>query len=392
MELEYSMIKLPHEGWVKVIREQQKRLEKELGQLYTTLYDLSKKKDMSREEIAKAMDPVIHRMTLLKKKIESNWKEADEYMTRCQMRVEHLAEAPTISMLQNSRALPEQEQETVRRWTQKRVDRIVVDQLLRSGMYDSATQLAKESNIWELVDADIFLASRKIVDSLRKRDCSDALAWCNENKAKLKKNKSTLEFQLRLQEFIELVRSERLVEAITYARKHLQPNADTNIKELQQAMTLLAFLKDTTCPVYKKYFDPNRWEDLVQQFQKDNHMLHNLTTESVMALTLQAGISAMKTPFCYNTEHKNRNCPVCQPPLDKLAEQLPFAHLAHSSIVCRISGNIMDEDNPPMMLPNGYVYSRESLQEMASKNGDMVVCPRTGFTCKFSELKKLFIS
>ena len=27
-----------------------------------------------------------------------------------------------------------------------------------------------------------------------------------------------------------------------------------------------------------------------------------------------------------------------------------------SSIICRITGKIMDENNPPMMLPNGEVY------------------------------------
>ncbi len=30
-----------------------------------------------------------------------------------------------------------------------------------------------------------------------------------------------------------------------------------------------------------------------------------------------------------------------------------------SSLVCRVTGRIMDADNPPLMLPNGYVYSTE---------------------------------
>lgn len=33
-----------------------------------------------------------------------------------------------------------------------------------------------------------------------------------------------------------------------------------------------------------------------------------------------------------------------------------MAHCANSRLVCKISGEVMNENNPPMMLPNGYVY------------------------------------
>jgi macrophage erythroblast attacher len=41
----------------------------------------------------------------------------------------------------------------------------------------------------DLVDIDIFVDARKVVDALLKKDCSEALAWCAENKSKLKKGK-----------------------------------------------------------------------------------------------------------------------------------------------------------------------------------------------------------
>ncbi len=41
----------------------------------------------------------------------------------------------------------------------------------------------------ELVDIDIFVDARKVVDALLNKDCSEALAWCAENKSKLKKSK-----------------------------------------------------------------------------------------------------------------------------------------------------------------------------------------------------------
>ena len=62
---------------------------------------------------------------------------------------------------------------------------------------------------------------------------------------------SKLEFKLRLQEFIELVREERMMEAVTYARKYLASWGSTNMKELQQAMATLAFKSSTDCASYK---------------------------------------------------------------------------------------------------------------------------------------------
>jgi hypothetical protein len=38
-----------------------------------------------------------------------------------------------------------------------------------------------------------------VVEALRRRDCSVGLAWCHANSAKLKKVKSKLEFNLRIQ-------------------------------------------------------------------------------------------------------------------------------------------------------------------------------------------------
>lgn len=47
----------------------------------------------------------------------------------------------------------------------------------------------KMVHVQELVDVDIFLDARKVVEALRNRDCSEALMWCTENKSKLKKSK-----------------------------------------------------------------------------------------------------------------------------------------------------------------------------------------------------------
>jgi len=43
--------------------------------------------------------------------------------------------------------------------------------------------------------------------------------------------------------------------------------------------------------------DPGRWQQLVLQFRQDNFKLHQLSTNSVFYVVLQAGLSALKTPY-----------------------------------------------------------------------------------------------
>jgi len=45
--------------------------------------------------------------------------------------------------------------------------------------------------------------------------------------------------------------------------------------------------------------DPGRWQQLIVQFRQDNFKLHQLSTNSVFYVVLQAGLSALKTPYPY---------------------------------------------------------------------------------------------
>ena len=64
-------------------------------------------------------------------------------------------------------------------------------------------------------------------------------------------DKSNLEFELRVQEYIELVRSDQKLPAITYFRKHLVPFEKTHPDAIQRAAALLAFPPKTAIQPYK---------------------------------------------------------------------------------------------------------------------------------------------
>lgn len=67
-------------------------------------------------------------------------------------------------------------------------------------------------------------------------------------------------------------------------------------------MALLAFPVDVTIVPYAVLFDISRWDDLIEQFRQENYRLFQLSSQSVFTVTLQAGLSALKTPYPFYTK------------------------------------------------------------------------------------------
>lgn len=60
---------------------------------------------------------------------------------------------------------------------------------------------------------------------------------------------------------------------------------------------MFAVVTPTLPRFFQDLLDPARWRMLIQQFRYDNYRLHQLGNNSVFTLTLQAGLSAIKTPY-----------------------------------------------------------------------------------------------
>ena len=281
--------------------------------------------------------------------------------------------------------------EEVEKFERERLDRILVDYLLRESLTESGLAVLKNAALEELVDVDIFLETQTIASTLEKRDCGSALVWCAENAGRLKKMKSSLEFNLRVQEFVEQVRSGKLLDAVQYARMHLAPWSSIYSKQFYEAMGVLVFGPGTKCERYRKYFAPARWDELVGWFKHDCFRLHNLTTESLLSVHLQAGLSVLNS-HRDSTEEVNIEDPMQLKQFQTLAAGLPRAKHLHSKIRCWLTKQVMTDENPPLLLPNGMVYSRKGLESMALADAGWITCPRTGYRCKLEQAERLYIS
>ncbi|VDM25027.1 unnamed protein product [Toxocara canis] len=58
-------------------------------------------------------------------------------------------------------------------------------------------------------------------------------------------------------------------------------------------------------------------------------------------------------------------------------------------MVCPYSGEPLDENNPPFMLPNGRVYGERSIEKLCKDN--QIECPRTREVFPLSQVVRVFV-
>jgi macrophage erythroblast attacher len=187
-------------------------------------------------------------MQTLKRKLQALHEEEQTIHAHSQKRIKHLQDLYEIPSLADVK---------YDEWSRVRLDRLIVDYLLRSGYPKSAASLAKEKGIEDLVDLDVFVQCQKVADSLERGETKDALMWCTENKTALRKiGQNDLEFELRLQQYIELIRTGKQFEAMLHAKKFLVPYNDTHNEAILHAAGLLAQPPNTTLEPYKVRIQP----------------------------------------------------------------------------------------------------------------------------------------
>lgn len=69
-------------------------------------------------------------------------------------------------------------------WSRTRLDRLLIDYLLRQGYVDSARELAQARGIELLVDVDTFEQMNRIRQCILRGSVQEALAWCTAGDTK----------------------------------------------------------------------------------------------------------------------------------------------------------------------------------------------------------------
>ncbi|CAG9536075.1 unnamed protein product [Cercopithifilaria johnstoni] len=418
--LEYTSLKVPYELFNKRFRSSQKTIEKNNHYLKESADLVAKamrgdgNKTIYKREIREKMDTYFGRFEELFGTFKQITDEEMELIDLLDTRVKYLQQANTTDVLK---------QET---WRSQRISRLIIDYLLRSGYFETAQKLAEQANVEDMCNKTVFMIAKQVEDSLSRHETDRCLEWIADNKSKLRRLKSTLETTVRLQDCIELVRRGERLEAVHYARKflanlskdqwseqvvkvtdyvllldkiaHLRREAERNplsfnidadeICEFLGVMGLIGFGIPSKSRAYNEYFSEKRWDQLIELFKQENARVYKLMEYSSFNACLCMGLSAYKSPQCH--PDPDSRCPTCRPDMHELAEDLPHSHVSNSKLMCAYSGEPMDDENEPFMLPNGYVYGANSIEKLLNAS-DEIVCPRTGEIYPANQLLRVFV-
>ncbi|KAL7408908.1 CTLH/CRA C-terminal to lish motif domain-containing protein [Mrakia frigida] len=298
--LEDQVLKTPLELLRRSFRTSQRSIEKDFIALNGLIGELKKSNGEGEEGGAGAgaggkLDGGIERIKGLKRKL-SDLLPSPSHPSAMRPRLEHLSKVDEMGSMMD---------QGFEEYSEKRLLRYIVDYLIRTGRHEEAKGLAKSRGIEDLVDIDLFLELQRIEKSIQAGSCSDALAWCGENRGTLKKMKNTLEFSLRLQEYIELCRSRSILPALAYLKKHLASTtgggwAETHGAEIKRALVLLTVDEESARSVgaYASLYSPKRWHTLSTKFTSTFQNLYSLPSAPLLSTSLAAGLSALKLPHC----------------------------------------------------------------------------------------------
>lgn len=64
-----------------------------------------------------------------------------------------------------------------------------------------------------------------------------------------------------------------------------------------QEKSLFFFTFVSELSPYKEFLDERRWDRLIEQFRHEYYRLFHMSNQSVFTVTLEAGLSALKTPY-----------------------------------------------------------------------------------------------
>lgn len=187
---------MPYEILNKKFRIAQKTLDREFSQVTNAATELEKglAGASAAGHITRLLGGVVERLQALKRKADESISEELAAGYVCKRRLDHLRQNTVVPV-----SAYEVQLASTNQWKKVRLDRMIVEHFLRLGYYESAERLAQRSDIRDLTNLEIFQTSREVEEDLKQNRTSKCTAWCNDNKSKLRKINSNIEFQLRVQ-------------------------------------------------------------------------------------------------------------------------------------------------------------------------------------------------
>nr|CCA14876.1 conserved hypothetical protein [Albugo laibachii Nc14] len=333
MELSDSLIRVPYEQINKSFRLVQKQLTK---QLLNFLQRLAENRNSLQSEdtdrqytLMSLLDAFEDQVVLMRDTLHQHSKEQEKSIDCCIQRLHYLevlqkelVKEKDVNYAdfelfisgdgtkESTSQISDPEQSITK--SQSLLNyRLITDYMLCCGYMESADVLRTTKDIKHLVDYEIHIELQGILRDLQSCKLTNAINWCLANGSRLRRLNPPcmMTFQLRMQEFIELVRIKDKLKAIEYAQELLTPlvflqedkvKREVATRELQEAMATLAYEDVEKCGIdsYRELFSLKRWQLLRENFRKTFWRVYGMSDPPLLFVALHSGLSSLNTRTC----------------------------------------------------------------------------------------------
>ncbi|KAK2194534.1 bifunctional Fyv10 family/Protein Fyv10-E3 ubiquitin-protein transferase MAEA/Gid-type RING finger domain [Babesia duncani] len=302
-----------------------------------------------------------------------------------------------------------------------RISLVITDYLSRRQMTKTAAKLAESEGIEVFCDLKLLEESCKVIHALLKRDLEPAKRWCVEHATQISRFEPALLPELQVQEVFQRMVTGSIPTPVDDLSEYLPAEIYRASPDAKKLSLLSLFLNNgylvhqcveygsvncsikfdaspssfrPDCIVCQRFYYfcyGGRWDLLVQKFEECLVKVHGLEPEPTLERLIHSGFGAIKSKTCPHV--KNASCPACSPQWASYIEQVPDMYKVTSTLICPVTGEFMDYNNPPLASPDGYVFSRRALELLAVKQGQRLVieCPKTRRIIPIESFKRIYI-
>lgn len=266
LQLNEQLFQIPYELLRKNSKLIQKIIDKEAQGLNNDFQEMNAmlvKNELEQDKVALVkLGEIIKSVDSFEKKLDKRMNEDLQLLNRIKARItffQNLEDAKTL-----------RDHSKLAQWYQDYTNLLIGDYLIRNSRvraielgearsgedeneddksWNPGVMFLKQQHLEQLLDYDILLAANRISKSLtEEHNLSPLIAWIGENQSFLKKNCSILEFEVRLQEYVEYLKNGQFKNAIECFQCFLLQFMETNFADLKLASGLLVFIKSCEKP------------------------------------------------------------------------------------------------------------------------------------------------
>ncbi|XP_023015704.2 GID complex subunit 8 homolog protein Houki [Leptinotarsa decemlineata] len=173
---------------------------------------------------------------------------------------------------------------------QSDMNKLIMNYLVTEGFQEAAEKFQQESGIVPSVDLRSLDDRTRIRDAIMTGKIQEATALINQLHPEMLDNDRHLYFHLQQLHLIELIRNNRIEEALAFAQSHLSEAGEDNpsvLSELERTVALLAFEEPLTCP-FGDLLAPSHRQKVVSEVNAAIlKMEHQETTTSKISTLLK---------------------------------------------------------------------------------------------------------